>query len=223
MDMEYIFLLIVTLALGLGSQAYIKGTYAKWKEVPNSFGLTGYDAARRMLDAEGLYDVEIVRENAADLSDFYDPRSDSLHLSAATYDGRSVAAISVACHEAGHAVQHARNYIPVKLRGAVLPLAQLGSNLWIFVLMAGMVLQMLSLVYVGIALFAFAVVFQIVTLPVEFDASRRAIQNLEGSVSLPDTERRGARAMLTSAALTYVAAALSSILMLLYYLNMARR
>ncbi len=219
--MLYILLMVVTLALGLGSQAYIKNTYKKWSQVQNAQGITGYQAARAMLDRNGLQHVEILHNGGAALSDFYDPRSDTLNLSDDSYNGTSVASIAVACHEAGHAVQHAKNYMGVKVREAVLPLAQLGSNIWVFVLLAGFFLQMLNLVWAGIILFALTVLFQIVTLPVEFDASKRAIESIEGTVALPAEQDRGARDMLKSAAFTYVAAALSSILTLLYYVSLA--
>lgn len=219
--MLYILLMVVTLALGLGSQAYIKNTYKKWSQVQNAQGITGYQAARAMLDSNGLQHVEILHNGGAALSDFYDPRSDTLNLSDDSYNGTSVASISVACHEAGHAVQHAKNYMGVKVREVVLPLAQLGSNIWVFVLLAGFFLQMLNLVWAGIILFALTVLFQIVTLPVEFDASKRAIESIEGTVALPAEQDRGARDMLKSAAFTYVAAALSSILTLLYYVSLA--
>lgn len=219
--MLYILLMVVTLALGLGSQAYIKNTYKKWSQVQNAQGITGYQAARAMLDRNGLQHVEILHNGGAALSDFYDPRSDTLNLSDDSYNGTSVASISVACHEAGHAVQHAKNYMGVKVREVVLPLAQLGSNIWVFVLLAGFFLQMLNLVWAGIILFALTVLFQIVTLPVEFDASKRAIESIEGTVALPAEQDRGARDMLKSAAFTYVAAALSSILTLLYYVSLA--
>ncbi|MDO5044607.1 MAG: zinc metallopeptidase [Coriobacteriia bacterium] len=217
----YILLAIVTLLLGLGSQAYIKRTYAKWSGVPNAAHITGAQAARAMLDRNGLHDVQILRNGQGALSDFYDPRKRTLNLSDESFDGTSVASIAVACHEAGHAVQHAKNYAGIKMREAILPLAQIGSQLWIFVLMAGFFLQILNLVWAGVILFAATVLFQIVTLPVEFDASKRAIQSIEGTVALPPEQDAGARQMLKSAAFTYVAAALSSILTLLYYVSLA--
>lgn len=220
--MTYILLIVVTLGLGLASQAYIKSTFNKWKTVEASSGVTGYAAARAMLDQHGLQNVPIYRNNGEDLSDYYDPKSNSLHLSDISYYGSSVASIAVACHEAGHAVQYAKNYFPVKVRGAILPAAQLGSNLWIFIIMAGIFLHMTNLIWLGVAFFAFAVLFQIVTLPVEFDASRRALQNVNQVAFLSDYESGGARKMLTAAALTYVSAALSSVLMLLYYVGIAR-
>lgn len=223
MNLEYILLIGVTLILGLGSQAYIKATYARWRKIDAASGITGYQAARTMLDQNGLQHVEILRNGGADLSDFYDPRSNTLNLSDASYYGCSVASIAVACHEAGHAVQYAKNYMPVKLRGAILPLAQLGSNMWILLVMIGIAIHMMGLVYLGVLLFGFAVLFQIVTLPVEFDASRRALAHVNAVAHLSDGEHAGARSMLVAAALTYVASALSSILMFIYYLGMARR
>lgn len=220
--MNYFFVLILTILMGLAAQGYIKATFAKWKQIDAQSGITGYQAARNMLDQNGLQHVEILRNHGADLSDFYDPRSNTLNLSDASYYGCSVASIAVACHEAGHAVQYARNYAPVKWRGAILPLAQMGANFWIILLMAGIYLQMSGLVMAGVVLFGFAVLFQVVTLPVEFDASRRAMQNINAVAHLSADEHFGAKKMLTAAALTYVASALSSILMFVYYLGMAR-
>ena len=220
--MTYLMVLVLTIGLGIAAQLYIKATYAKWKKVEARSGITGYQAARNMLDQNGLHHVEILRNGGEDLSDFYDPRSNTLNLSDASYYGSSVASIAVACHEAGHAVQYAKNYAPVKWRGAILPAAQLGSNVWILLLMAGIYLHMTSLVWAGVILFAFAVLFQVVTLPVEIDASRRAMSNINAVAQLDAHEHGGAKSMLTAAAMTYIAAALSSIIMLIYYLGLAR-
>lgn len=220
--MNYILVVAITVVLGLASQMYIKAVFSKWKQVDTASGISGYQAARNMLDQNGLHHVEILRNHGEDLSDFYDPRSNTLNLSDASYYGSSVAAVAVACHEAGHAVQYAKNYAPVKLRGSILPVAQMGSNIWIFLLMAGIYFNMTNLVYLAVALFGAVVLFQIVTLPVEFDASRRAMVHVDGVAHLSGREHAGARSVLMAAAFTYVAAALSSILMLVYYLALAR-
>ena len=222
MDMPYLFLIIVTLVLGLGSQALIRNAYNTWRSVPIASGLSGFEAARRMLDSHGLYEVGIGMIDGDDLSDNFDPRTNTLNLSRAVYQGRSVSSVAVACHEAGHAVQHAEGYVPIRIRGAIVPVVTVASNVWILLLLAGIVMNILNLVWAAIILYACVVVFQLVTLPVEFNASARAIQTIEGTMSLPEEQYEGARKVLRSAALTYVAAALASLLQLLYFIGMAR-
>ncbi len=221
MNTSYLLLIIVTLVLGLGSQAAIHGAYKKWGAVTAACGLTGAQAARRMLDANGLQNVGIARIGG-ELTDNFDPRSNTLNLSQSTFDQRSVAAIAVACHEAGHAIQHASGYKPIQIRAAIVPAAQFASNAWIFILIVGILLNMLSLVWVAVALYACVVVFQIVTLPVEFNASSRALATIRATLPLPDEQDAGCAKVLRAAAFTYVAAALASLLQLLYYLGMAR-
>ena len=218
---SYLLLIIVSLALGLGTQFYIRHTYNKWSKVRVSSGKTGAQVARRMLDGEGLSNVPIHPNGGDDLSDYYDPRSNALYLSGSSEHGNSVASMAVACHEAGHAVQHAHNYAPARVRGAIVPLVNIGSQAWMIVLLLGMFMNISGLVTLGIVLFAFVVVFQLVTLPVEFDASRRALVYINES-GVSEEEARGARQMLTAAALTYVASALTSILQLLYLLQQNR-
>jgi Zn-dependent membrane protease YugP len=207
--------------MGLGSQAYIKSTYKKWSRVHISSGLTGAQAARRMLDANGLGHVAIDRI-PGELTDHYNPKTNVVSLSNAVYTSTSVSATAIACHECGHAVQHAKNYAPAKLRGVLVPAVNIASNAWMFVFIAAIVLNMLGLFWLAIALFAATLLFQVVTLPVEFDASRRALAYVNGYGFLPATETKGARSVLTSAALTYVAAALASIMQLLYLLGTRR-
>ncbi len=218
--MSYLSLIIVTLILGVGSQALINGAYKKWGKVPAACGLTGAQAARRMLDANGLQHVGISRI-AGELTDNFDPRSNVLNLSQSTYDKTSVAAIAIACHEAGHAIQHSIGYKPIQIRSAIVPAAQFASNAWIFILIAGIFLNMMSLVWVAVALYACVVVFQVVTLPVEFNASSRALATIRATLPLPDEQDAGCAKVLRAAAFTYVAAALASLLQLLYYLGMA--
>ena len=218
-DGAYILLLIVTAVLGMGTQAHIKRTYKKWSEIDGSDSGTGAEVARRMLDSMGANDVGIVR-TSGHLSDYYDPRDNKLHLSDENFDGGSVASVAVACHEAGHAVQNANGYAPMKIHTAIVPVVNFTQQAWVFLFMLGLITGMFGLAKIAVLLFAFSVVFQLVTLPVEIDASRRAVAYLGQSGSAID--ERGARKVLTAAALTYVAAALVSILQLLYYASRVR-
>lgn len=198
-DPMYLLLIVVSTILGMATQGYIKSTYAKWSKVPLDSSLTGADVARRI-----------------------DPRSNVLHLSQGNLRGGSVASAAVACHEAGHAVQHARGYVPVRIRSALVPVVNFTSNAWMIVFFLGIAMGAAGLTRFAIALFAFSVIFQIVTLPVEFDASRRAVAYVERSGLGPQAVR-GAKKVLVAAALTYVAAALVSVLQLLYYLSKTDR
>ncbi|MBQ6453183.1 MAG: zinc metallopeptidase [Coriobacteriales bacterium] len=220
MGMGYILLMVVSVGLGLATQAFIKSQYNKWSRVGISTMETGAQAARRMLDANGLYDVRI-QPISGTLTDNYSPKTRVLSLSQGVYSGRSVASTAVACHEAGHALQHASNYAPLTFRTNLVPAVNLASNLWIIVFILGFSLNSLGLVYVGLALFAIAVLFQLVTLPVEFDASNRALAFVDAQ-GLPTQESSGAKSVLKAAALTYVAAALTSILQLLYFMGLTR-
>ncbi|MCL2530441.1 MAG: zinc metallopeptidase, partial [Coriobacteriia bacterium] len=190
----------------------------KWKKKPSSFGVSGADAARTMLNNAGLNGVAIV-EIPGTLTDHYDPRTNVVSLSGDVFHGRTVSAVAIACHESGHAVQHAREYAPAKVRGALVPVVSLSSNLWVFVLIAGIILSMAGLVYAAIAMFGAVLLFQLVTLPVEFDASKRALAFVKGSGWMTQQEIGGAKTVLRAAAFTYVAAALASILQLLYLLG----
>lgn len=219
MHISYIGLIVVSLALGLGTQWYINHTFKVWSQVRVASGEPGSRIARRFLDSEGLQGVPILPNGGEDLSDYYDPRSNALYLSGSSERGGSVASAAVACHEAGHAVQHARDYAPARARMALVPAANIGSQAWMIVLVLGIVLNASGLCTLGIALFAAVVLFQLVTLPVEFDASARGLRFLESDGSMTADQLAGARKMLTAAALTYVAAALSSILQLLYLLQ----
>lgn len=219
-DMGYWLIIIVSLVLGGLTQAYIRRTYARWSAVPASSGQTGAEVARRMLDAEGASSVGI-GSVAGHLTDYFDPRDNTLHLSPENSGGGSVASVAVACHEAGHAVQTARGYLPGRVRTALVPVVNFTSNAWGIVLLAGIFLNFLGLMRVAVFLFAFTVLFQLVTLPVEIDASRRAIAFLGGNGG--GIDQRGARQVLTAAALTYVAAALVSVMQLLYYMGRVNR
>lgn len=179
---SWFLLIIVTMALGFGTQAYINSSYRKYASVPNESGLTGAQIARRMLDDNGLQHVQ-VRPVAGSLSDHYDPRTQVVSLSEGVYDQASVSAMAIACHECGHAVQHARGYAAMKVRSALVPIANFGSSVWLILLLIGIFLNMMQLFWLGIIFYAFAVLFQIVTLPVEFNASRRALAYITGSSS----------------------------------------
>ncbi len=216
MDMEYLLVALVALVIGGAAQAYIRSTYAKWARVPANVPGTGADVARRMLAEGGAEGVGITRV-AGSLTDHYDPRDNRLHLSDDNYHGASVASVAVACHEAGHAIQASRGFGLYRLRTALVPAVNIAQQGWVLVLLAGILLNLAGLVRLAIVLFAVAVVFQLVTLPVEIDASRRAVAYLSANGSGMD--ERGARSVLTAAALTYVAAALTSIMQLLYLLS----
>lgn len=221
MDLAYIGLVVISTVLGLFTQSYIKSSYKKWSGVPASTGETGAQVAQRMLNAEGASDVGIVPV-AGTLTDHYDPRDNKLHLSQDNLYGGSVASVAVACHEAGHAVQNATGYRPMQIRTAMVPVVSLASNTWMIALIAGIMLNIAGLVTAALVLFAASVAFHLVTLPVEFDASRRAVKYIERS-GLDAQALKGAKQVLTAAALTYVASALVSVLQFLYYYSRFQR
>lgn len=215
-DWGYYAIALVALVIGGAAQAYINSTYRKWSEVPAGIAGTGADVARRMLAEGGARQVGIVGI-AGTLTDNYDPRDNQLHLSGANMNGGSVASVAVACHEAGHAIQAACGYAPYRLRRTLVPAVNFAQTSWTLVLLAGAVLNLVGLVQIALGLFAVSVVFQLVTLPVEIDASRRAVRYLDSHGS--GLDQKGARAVLTAAALTYVAAALTSVMQLVYLLS----
>lgn len=219
-DPAYMVIMVIGLVLGLVTQSWIRHSYKKWSGVPLATGRSGAEVARAMLDENGLSAVP-VEQIAGALTDHYDPRVRALRLSGDVYNGRSVASAGVAAHEAGHAVQHARAYVPAAARQALVPAANIGSQMSWLLIMAGFFLQMSSLITIGAWVFGFAVLFQIVTLPVEFDASRRAVATL--SAGLPPEQAAGARSVLNAAAMTYVAAALVAIMQFMYFLGLSRR
>jgi Zn-dependent membrane protease YugP len=223
-SLTYVFLIctVVPLLFGLWAQMQVRRTFKRYSEVPTSNGLTGAQAAASVLSASGVSGVSI-RPVAGRLSDHYDPRSRTLNLSEDVGQAATVAALGVAAHEAGHAVQDARGYKPMRIRQTLVPAASIGSQLWIFPAFLGLIIGSLGLVNIGLVLFLAVVVFQLVTLPVEFDASRRALVALEGGGLLGTTELDGARAVLRAAALTYVAALAASIGQLIYFFLASRR
>ena len=223
-SLTYVFLIctVVPLLFGLWAQMQVRRTFKRYSAVPTSNGMTGAQAAASVLSASGVTGVSI-RPVAGRLSDHYDPRSRTLNLSEDVGQAATVAALGVAAHEAGHAVQDARGYKPMRIRQTLVPAATIGSQLWIFPAFLGLIIGSLGLVNIGLVLFLAVVVFQLVTLPVEFDASRRALVALEGGGLLGATELDGARAVLRAAALTYIAALAASIGQLIYFFLASRR
>jgi hypothetical protein len=216
-DPLYIIMILPALLLSIYAQFKVKSTYSRFSKVSTYRGITGAQAAREILRSAGVHDVDIELTRGF-LSDHYDPRSRVLRLSKSVYAGDSIASVGVAAHEAGHAIQHAHGYAPLKLRSALVPVSSLGSNLAWPLLIIGFIFMAQSLILAGIIFFSLAVLFQIVTLPVEFNASSRALQALPASGILSDSEVAGARKVLTAAALTYVAAATAAVLQLVYFL-----
>lgn len=215
-DGTYI-LVLIGVVLSLLASAKVKSTFARYSRVRSYSGLTGREAAEQILHRNGIYDVQVVHI-AGNLTDHYDPRNKTLALSDPVYNSTSVAAIGVAAHECGHAVQHDVGYLPLSIRGALVPVANFGSTLsWPLILIGLFINGQMSamLINLGILLFTAAVLFQIVTLPVEFNASHRAVKALGTTGMLRDDEVKGVRSVLTAAALTYVASAAAMILQLL--------
>ena len=212
----YVLLLIPVLILSVYAQIQVSGSFRRYSGVRNRRGLTGAQAAEAVLRAHGVYDVPI-RPCRGNLTDHYDPRDNTIYLSEGVYAAPTVAAVGVACHEAGHAVQYAVGYGPVRVRTAIIPVTQIGSQLSFILLLVGLVLYSQSLFLVGIVLFSLTTFFQLVTLPVEFNASHRALETIDGQGLLDEEELSGARRVLRAAALTYVAALLMSLLQLLRY------
>jgi Zn-dependent membrane protease YugP len=210
---------VVPLIIGFWAQHRVKSTFARNLQVHVANGLTGAQVARRVLDSNGLNEVP-VEETPGSLSDHYDPRSRSVHLSPEVFQGVSVASTAVAAHEVGHAIQHAKSYAFFKFRSALFPAVQFASNIWFLFLLGGFFLQITGFIVLAIALYAVAVLFQIVTLPVEFDASSRAKRQLQDLGLVASNESTGVEATLNAAAWTYVAAALAAIAQLLYFLSL---
>ncbi|WP_270296566.1 zinc metallopeptidase [Eggerthella sinensis] len=215
----YLLLIVATLAIGGVATWYVNSQLKKYTHVPISTGLTGAEAARRMLRYYGIGDVEVRRGGPG--QDFFDPRSNSVTLSPDAFDGRSITATATACHEVGHACQYDQGYAPMKIRGALVPVVNLASNAWIFLLMLGIFMNIAGLTTAAIIMYAAVVIFQLVTLPVEFNASSRAMVYMN-TTGLPQAEQTGSFNVLRACALTYVAAALTSILQLLWLLGQRR-
>ena len=215
----YLVLVLPCMILALIASSNVNSTFQRYSKQFSSRGITGAEAARRVLSANGIHNVRIERV-AGNLTDHYDPSTNVIRLSDSVYNSTSVAAIGVACHEAGHAVQYAHHYAPIKLRAAIIPLTNFGSKLAMPLIILGVFLSSMSyfgtmFVYLGIAAFGLSLVFQLITLPVEFNASRRALRAIESGELLTAEERRGAKKTLTAAAMTYVAATAVSLAQLL--------
>jgi uncharacterized protein len=214
----YLLFLVPPLLIGLAVQAYLRRTFARYSNVPLASGLIGARVAREVLDRNGLDEVPVEEAPGGALSDHYDPRKRALYLSQPVYEPATVAAAAVAAHESGHALQHQAGYVPLSIRSRIFPAVAFASSVWIWLLLAGALLGALNLVAVALALYAIAVAFHLVTLPVEFNASRRASQQLASLGLVTTAEREGVNKVLTAAALTYVAGALAALTQLLYYL-----
>ena len=206
----YLIYLALILIIPIWAQMRVKGAYNKYSKVPVSSGMTGAQVARKILDDKGLYDVQI-EEVQGVLSDHYDPRKKVVRLSTDNYHGHSMAAAAVAAHEVGHAIQDAEEYGFLKFRTALVPLASFGSNSAFFIILAGLFLGWMDLLLLGIIFMSFAVLFQLVTLPVEFNASSRAMDQLVMTGIIQNVEERDTKKVLDAAALTYVAAALVAV------------
>jgi Zn-dependent membrane protease YugP len=212
---------IIPLAFGFWAQWRVKSTFNKYSQVRPRNGMTGAQAAAAVLRTSGLPDLQI-RPVAGRLSDHYDPRTRTLNLSADVGQASSLAALGVAAHEAGHAIQDSAGYAPMRIRQTLVPAAMIGQSLWILPVFAGLILNLAGLTLIGLALFAAVVVFQLVTLPVEFDASKRALVALEGQGLLVGDEVVGAQKVLNAAALTYVAGFVAALGQLVYFFMLSR-
>lgn len=219
-DVWYLILVLPCVIFAMWASANVNSTYKKYAKVISKSGYTANDVVRNILDAYGLYNVEIEHVRG-DLTDHYDPKANVIRLSDTTYGSKSAAAIGVAAHEAGHAVQHATNYAPIKVRMAIIPICNIGSNLAFPLVLIGILMSYYPLCYLGILAFATATLFQLVTLPVEFNASRRALAILTNA-QMPEEDINASKKVLTAAALTYVAAlavSLANLLRLILIVN----
>lgn len=215
-------IMIPVLLFSFYCQIKVKRAFRRYSSVHAMCGMTGAQAAARLLQLNGITDVQI-RQIGGTLTDYYDPKNKEICLSGDVYNATSVAAIGVACHEAGHACQHAQGYAPLKIRNAAIPATRIGSSLGIPLVLLGVIFTWRPLIMVGIVLYALVALFQLLTLPVEFNASRRALQTIESNQFLTEQEYRGAKKVLTAAALTYVAALASALATLLRLLLLAGR
>ncbi len=213
----YLAFMIPPLLIGLGVQAWLKRTFAKYSEIQIGSGMPGAQVARQILERNGLSGVPVEISPDGPLSDHYDPRKKALFLSEPVYTPPSIAAAAVAAHETGHALQDSKGYFPLKVRSAMYPAVAFASNAWMWLLIIGAVLNALNLVVLALGLYAVAVAFHLVTLPVEFNASRRASVQLRELGIVGAGEQAGVNKVLTAAALTYVAGALAALSMLLYF------
>lgn len=202
---------IIAFLITLLAQIYVNSSYSKYRKIKNARGLTGKEAARMMLDRNGLNHVK-VRMIAGNLSDHYDPRSKTVNLSNDIYNGTSIASISVACHECGHAIQDGDNYVFMRFRASLVPIVNLSSKIGYFAILLGIIFSALDLIWIGIFAELAILLFQVITLPVEFDASRRALKEISAVGFLANNEINGSKKMLRAAALTYVASVMATLL-----------
>ena len=218
-DWTYLVIVLPCMIISMWASSKVNSTFRRYSTQLSTRRITGAEAARRVLSMNGIHDVRVERVSGK-LTDHYDPKTNVIRLSDSVHDSWSTAAIGVACHEAGHAVQYAQGYFPIRIRAAVIPVTNFGSKLAMPLILLGVVLSFLGnfsviLIYLGILCFSFSLIFQLITLPVEFNASRRAMEAIEQTQLLNDDERRGARKTLSAAAMTYVAAAAVSFAQLL--------
>ena len=221
-DWTYIILVLPCLILSLWASSTVNSTFKRYSTQYAARGITGADAAQRVLSHNGVYGVRIERVSG-NLTDHFDPKTNVIRLSDNVYNSTSVAAIGVACHEAGHAAQYAQNYAPIKVRNTVLPVANLGSKLGVPIAILGFFLGFQPLAMAGVIFFSFAVLFQLITLPVEFNASKRALKVIGETNILSEQEKDGAKKVLSAAAMTYVAALAVSVASLLRLILMVNR
>jgi len=227
LDMTYILLVLPAVILSIWASTKVNSTFNKYSKQFIKSGMTAYDAARMILNENGLFDVKI-EHVSGNLSDHYDPQTNTVRLSDSVYNSTSSAAVGVAAHECGHAIQHAEGYAPIKIRTAIVPITNIGSRLSMPLILIGILLSAMSAYYIyiayfGVACFSLCALFQLVTLPTEYNASRRALLSLESCGRLDDDELRGAKKVLSAAAMTYVAALAVSVMQLLSLLIRVRR
>ncbi|MBQ8510417.1 MAG: zinc metallopeptidase [Clostridia bacterium] len=223
-DLSYFVLVLPAVILAMWAQYNVKSTFTRYSKIACSRGMTGYDSARQILDANGLRNVGIAQVSG-ELTDHFNPKDNTIYLSDSVYGASTAAAVGVAAHEAGHAVQHAVGYSPMKLRAAIIPITNIGSNLAMPLVLLGILLSVPAIAYVGVIAFGLSTLFQLVTLPVEFNASSRALKALEGA-GLSGDDLKSARKVLTAAALTYVAAlavSLANLIRILLIASQSRR
>ena len=226
-DMTYILLVLPAVIFSMWASMKVNSTFDKYSKMFIKSGMTGYDAARMILNENGLFDVKI-EHVSGNLSDHYDPQTNVVRLSDSVYNSKSAAAVGVAAHECGHAIQHAEGYAPIKIRTAIVPITNIGSKLSMPLILIGILLSAMSeymiyVAYFGVACFSLCALFQLVTLPTEYNASRRAVSALESCGRLDSDELRGANKVLSAAAMTYVAALAVSVMQLLNLLIRVRR
>ena len=214
---QYLLFMLPAIILVIWAQWLVKSRYKKYSGITTSLRVTGKEMAERILKANGINDVSIARINGQ-MTDNFNPKVKVIFLSDGVYDSTSIAAVGIAAHEAGHAVQHAAGYFPIKVRTAIVPVCNIGAGFGLPLCVLGCIFAFEPLVYIGLILFSLATVFQLVTLPVEFNASRRALAFIESSDLISRDEYVGAKKMLTAAAMTYVAALAQSMLQLLFYI-----